>query len=82
VTSSVTGKYSGSIYSVNEAYANKWDKRIQKYIDYLKNFKEREYKLRYIGSLVSDFHRNLLKGGIFLYPADKKNPEGKTAIII
>jgi fructose-1,6-bisphosphatase I len=73
--------YSGSIYSVNEAYENKWDKSIQKYIDHLKNFKEREYKLRYIGSLVSDFHRNLLKGGIFLYPADKKNPEGKLRLL-
>lgn len=73
--------YSGSIYSVNEAYGNKWDKSIQKYIDHLKNFKEREYKLRYIGSLVSDFHRNLLKGGIFLYPADKKNSEGKLRLL-
>ena len=73
--------YSGSIYSVNEAYYDKWDDRIKKYIDYLKKFKEREYKSRYIGSLVSDFHRNLLKGGIFLYPADKKNPDGKLRLL-
>jgi fructose-1,6-bisphosphatase I len=73
--------YYGSIYSVNEAYYDKWDEKIKKYIDYLKNFKEREYKSRYIGSLVSDFHRNLLKGGIFLYPADKKNPSGKLRLL-
>ena len=36
---------------------------------------------RYIGSLVADFHRNLLKGGIFLYPADKKNPNGKLRLL-
>lgn len=73
--------HSGSIYSVNEAYYDKWDTKIKKYVEYLKNFKEREYKSRYIGSLVSDFHRNLLKGGIFLYPADKKNPDGKLRLL-
>ena len=36
---------------------------------------------RYVGSLVSDFHRNLLKGGIFLYPADSKNPGGKLRLL-
>ena len=71
----------GSIYSVNEAYANRWDKRIIKYIEYLKNMKDRSYKSRYIGSLVSDFHRNLLKGGIFLYPADSKSPTGKLRLL-
>ncbi len=38
---------------------------------------QRPYKLRYIGTLVSDFHRTLLKGGIFMYPGDQNNPQGK-----
>ena len=41
----------------------------------------RPYSGRYIGSLVADFHRNLLKGGIFLYPGDKKNPSGKLRLL-
>ena len=40
-----------------------------------------EYSLRYVGSLVADFHRNLLKGGIFLYTGDIKNPEGKLRLM-
>jgi len=49
--------------------------------DYIRNLKEDGKTLRYIGSLVADFHRNLLKGGIFLYPADKKNPHGKLRLL-
>jgi fructose-1,6-bisphosphatase I len=41
----------------------------------------RPYSARYIGSLVADFHRNLLKGGIFLYPADAKSPNGKLRLM-
>ena len=48
---------------------------MQRYVDALKN--ERGYSARYIGSLVSDFHRNLLKGGVFLYPGDRSSPQGK-----
>jgi fructose-1,6-bisphosphatase I len=40
-----------------------------------------EYSLRYVGCLVTDFHRNLLKGGIFLYPGTRKNPEGKLRLM-
>ena len=40
-----------------------------------------EYSLRYVGSLVADFHRNLLKGGVFLYPEDVKNPSGKLRLM-
>ena len=64
-------------YSVNEAYSTYWLDSTRDFIAQLK--KEEEgmgpYSLRYIGSLVADFHRNLVKGGIFLYPRDKKSPE-------
>ena len=67
----------GKIYSANEGNAKFWDEGTRKYIDYLKEKDSatgRPYSLRYIGSLVADFHRNLLYGGIFLYPADYKDP--------
>ncbi len=76
------------IYSVNEGNYNYWNEETKKYVTYLKepdNATNRPYTSRYIGSLVSDFHRNLLYGGIFLYPADyKKNrnkPEGKLRLL-
>src|SRR5262245_4823797 len=64
----------GKIYSINEGIVSKWDAGTRRYIDYLKQDKKEKglpYSLRYIGSLVADFHRNLLKGGIFLYPGPK-----------
>ena len=67
-----------SLYcSVNEAYANHWFDSTRRYVDYLKQADggKGPYSLRYIGSLVSDFHRNLLKGGVFLYTRDKKSGE-------
>ena len=54
-----------------------WDEPTRKIVDYFKsndNSLGRPYSLRYIGSLVSDFHRNLLYGGIFMYPADMRDP--------
>lgn len=74
----------GSIYSVNEGNYMNWDENVRRYIDYLKspdNATGKPYKSRYIGSLVADFHRNLLYGGIFLYPADKGNPNGKLRLL-
>jgi fructose-1,6-bisphosphatase I len=74
----------GRIYSINEGNNHLWDEATQRYVDYLKNpDKEtgRPYSSRYIGSLVCDFHRNLLYGGIFLYPADKKNRDGKLRLL-
>ena len=68
----------GKIYSINEGNANTWDEGTKKYVAYLKESDSatgRPYSLRYIGSLVADFHRNLLYGGIFLYPADYKDPK-------
>ncbi len=73
-------------YSVNEAYANHWFDSTRRYVDYLKQADggKGPYSLRYIGSLVSDFHRNLIKGGVFLYPRDKKSgkkSEGKLRLL-
>jgi fructose-1,6-bisphosphatase I len=73
-------------YSINEAYANYWHEGTREYIDYVKEIDKesgRPYSLRYIGSLVADFHRNLIKGGIFLYPRDKKSQfsEGKLRLL-
>jgi fructose-1,6-bisphosphatase I len=70
----------GKIYSINEGNMSSWDAGTRRYIDYVKEHnKERghPYSLRYIGSLVADFHRNLLKGGIFLYPG----PKGKLRLL-
>jgi fructose-1,6-bisphosphatase I len=68
----------GSIYSINEGYSDRWDEGTLRYVASLK---KRPYKSRYIGSLVADFHRTLLYGGIFLYPADKKTPQGKLRLL-
>lgn len=64
-------------YSVNEGNAHYWDEGVKRYLDYLKEEDRatgRPYSARYIGSLVADFHRNLIAGGIFLYPRDHRNP--------
>ena len=64
----------GKMYSINEGNQSKWDEGTAAYIRHLKERDDatgRPYSLRYIGSLVADFHRNLLKGGIFLYPGPK-----------
>lgn len=68
----------GTIYSINEGNFNSFPKTVQ---DYVKYCKEREFSARYIGSLVADFHRNLLKGGIYIYPGTAKNPEGKLRLL-
>ncbi|MEF3169529.1 MAG: class 1 fructose-bisphosphatase [Deltaproteobacteria bacterium] len=67
----------GKIYSVNESNTLYWDDRTKKVVSYFKsteNERKKPYTARYIGSLVADFHRNLLQGGIFMYPADSKDP--------
>ncbi len=74
----------GKIYSINEGNFNLWDEGVQNYVRWVKTPAANNGKpmtARYIGSLVSDFHRNLLKGGIFLYPADKKNKNGKLRLL-
>ena len=66
-----------SCYSTNEGNFRKLDEPTKKAITKLRN----SYSLRYVGSLVADFHRNLLKGGIFLYPGDPSSPDGKLRLM-
>lgn len=68
----------GVIYSVNEGNYNSYPESTQNYIT---DCKRKSYSARYIGSLVGDFHRNLLKGGIYLYPSTKKDPKGKLRLL-
>jgi fructose-1,6-bisphosphatase I len=72
-------KHPQRIYSVNEGNYAKWSPGQQKLIDHWKGLdgKTKPFSARYIGSLVADLHRTLLYGGIFMYPADQKNPRGK-----
>lgn len=69
----------GRIYSINEGNSRHWFPGTGIYVEQLKDTKN--YSARYVGSLVSDFHRNLLKGGIFLYPADRKSQKGKLRLL-
>mgnify|MGYP001563927380 CR=1 FL=1 len=74
----------GRIYSVNEGNCVHWHEGVKRYVDWLKcddPATGRPYSARYVGSLVADFHRNLLYGGVFLYPADKRNPNGKLRVL-
>ena len=74
----------GQYYSVNESNFWRWDKGMQTAVRGLKGDMADGLKpknSRYIGSLVADFHRNLIAGGIFLYPADSKNPRGKLRLL-
>jgi len=68
----------GKIYSVNEGNLYDFSPGVQQYID---GCKKQQMSARYIGSLVADFHRNLLKGGIYLYPATAKAPKGKLRLL-
>lgn len=69
---------SGKMYSVNEAYLRTFPSGYQAYLEWAKG---ENYSLRYIGSLVADFHRTLLKGGVFLYPPTAKQPGGKLRLL-
>ncbi len=73
----------GKYYSVNESNWNRWSDGVQAIVTAFKNGAPQveARNARYIGSLVADFHRNLLSGGIFLYPADKKSPHGKLRLL-
>ncbi len=68
------------IYSVNEGYAAHWQPGVAEFVSRMKAA-ERKTTARYIGSLVADFHRNLLKGGVFVYPATTKSPSGKLRLL-
>lgn len=70
-------------YSLNESYERYWHKWTRQYIHWMKESGGFDGKVtgRYIGSLVADFHRNLLYGGVYLYPADTKHPNGKLRLL-
>jgi len=74
----------GGILSINEGYTSDWNEPTRAFVSYLKE-RDREtgrpYTSRYVGSLVVDFHRNLLYGGIFLYPDDRTRKEGKLRLL-
>lgn len=68
----------GNIFSVNEGSYNSFPEPVKHYLDYCK---EQQMSGRYIGSLVADFHRNLLKGGIYIYPPTASSPHGKLRLM-
>jgi len=73
----------GRYYSVNESNWDRWPEAVHRAVAAFKNGEHglQPRNARYVGSLVADFHRNLLSGGIFLYPADKKSPSGKLRLL-
>ena len=74
----------GRIYSVNEGNYFNWSDGVKRYVDWVKmtdSVTGRPYSARYVGSLVADFHRNLMYGGIFLYPGDRVNAKGKLRVL-
>ncbi len=74
----------GRIYSINEGNINTCSEGVKKYVSYCQETDKatnRPYSGRYIGSLVADFHRNLIKGGIYIYPGTSKAPKGKLRLL-
>lgn len=75
---------SGTIYSVNQGYYIKFEEGIRRFIDYCTETDpdtRRPWSLRYIGSMVADVHRNLIKGGLFFYPSTTEAPNGKLRLL-
>jgi fructose-1,6-bisphosphatase I len=71
-------------YSINESYSTLWTNGVKNFVEWIKTPNKedhRPYTSRYVGSLVSDFHRNLLYGGVFVYPTDKRTPNGKLRLL-
>ena len=78
----ITAPADGEIYSINEGNYVHFEDGVKKYIKYCQQEEgDRPYTARYIGSLVSDVHRNLLKGGIYIYPTSRKAPDGKLRLL-
>lgn len=74
----------GRVYSINGGYFHKFGQGLKDYINYCQASdvaSGRPYSLRYIGSMVADFHRNLINGGIFIYPATADSPNGKLRLL-
>lgn len=75
-------KEDGTIYSINEGNYVKFPQGVKNYIKYCQLEEgDRPYTSRYIGSLVSDFHRNMIKGGIYIYPSTSQSPNGKLRLL-
>ncbi len=75
---------SGKMYSINQGNFVNFEEGIRNYIRYCEGREEKDqepYSLRYIGSMVADFHRNLINGGIFIYPKTKSRPKGKLRLL-
>ncbi|WP_080057622.1 class 1 fructose-bisphosphatase [Spirosoma aerolatum] len=68
----------GQIYSCNDGNVEGYEEGVQAYLN---GCRKKQFTARYIGSLVADFHRNLLKGGIYLYPSTRKAPDGKLRLL-
>ena len=72
----------GSYYSINESYCDRWPEVYAKYLNRLKSGEMgRRYSSRFVGSMVADFHRTLLRGGVFIYPPNTDHPEGKLRLL-
>lgn len=74
----------GYIYSVNEGYSRYWDKAAKEAVDWFHNTESQDgkpYSARYAGALVADFHRTMIRGGIYMYPAEKRKPDGKLRLM-
>jgi fructose-1,6-bisphosphatase I len=81
---SIKTPYHGTIYSINEGNYNTLEKGVKDYIAFCKELNyegKRTHTARFMGSLVADFHRNMLKGGIFIYPATADAPEGRLRLL-
>lgn len=80
----ITTPKKGRIYSINEGNYLYWHPGLKKYIKYLQEedaATARPYSTRYIGSMIADIHRNMLYGGIFMYPSDSRSPHGKLRLM-
>jgi len=71
-------KPDGRLYSINEGNYDEFEQSLK---DYIQHCRDQRYSGRYIGSLVADFHRNMLKGGIYVYPATSASPKGKLRLL-
>ncbi|SFI11298.1 class 1 fructose-bisphosphatase [Halpernia frigidisoli] len=78
----MTFSETGKIYSINEGNYIKFPQGVKDYLKYCQEEKDdRPYIARYIGSLVSDFHRNMIKGGVYIYPSTSQSPNGKLRLL-
>jgi fructose-1,6-bisphosphatase I len=78
----MTFRKNGNIFSINQGNYAHFPQGVKDYIKYCQEEKEdRPYTYRYIGSMVSDFHRNMIKGGIYIYPTSSKAPNGKLRLL-